>query len=153
MAKSNLKSLNFNFITQYSNNTVSSKISYNYYAHFFLYYNYIFFGLSTSFNKVLLKNTHDVKQSSTFDKHKIAKISLIYLLKRISLRKLYKLPSFELELNMFNINNKIVITHTLFNFNFKQTKKKIEFKASQLIMYNLIRLVYVKKHNWLKKIY
>ncbi len=108
MAKSNLKILNLNFLTQYTNNTLDSKYSYTYYTHFFLYYSILFNHSSNSINynvgsifKCLDKSLQKYNMFFNF-------IALNEKKKKLSKLR------FELDLNLFCLNNTIFIVHNVF---------------------------------------
>lgn len=113
MAKSNLKTLNSNYITQFSNFTIDSKYSNTNLIHFYLYYKFLLNALSTNVNiqgfnatKIKKLNVHSIAVDPTFFLTDDTQ-DFIYKTKQLS---------FELDLNLVMINNKLTVIYNFFNF-------------------------------------
>lgn len=134
MAKSNLKSLNLNFITQYSNTTVDSKYSYSYYSHFYIYYTFILNTLSTSLNVLIFKD----KLLNTKYSYLLVKENF-YIYTNFVCYNTQKINfNFELDLNLFYINNKMFVIYKLFSFYKINFDNNVVCDYSHIISYCLI---------------
>ena len=150
MAKSNLKSLNFNFITQYSNTTTDSKLSYNYYSHFYLYFNHLLFGMSTFINNYSNYSVLKIKKNiflKTYTEQSFSKSQTLSYLNHA-----FRSPYLETEISLFNINNQICIVHDIFHYKNERGVYKKKLKTDGITYFYITKVSNSYKYDWLKKL-
>lgn len=119
MAKSNLKILNLNCLTQFSNSTIDSKYSYTYFSHFFLYFQFLFkFCISLN----VISKYFDFRQKFLIRRLFFRPLNFYIFYRKNKFMQQQRFLHFLTDVNLFIINNRFVFIHNIYNFFLKNKK-------------------------------